>query len=119
MTAQEADDLAKRIINAWRGGPPLNDWREELARLDAGMAGTAFVRLRRTIEDAPSIARFLAEYRAVRGPDIIESARPQAEGISVTEYLNRVAARAASGDADAELELARWNRRLAESKESA
>lgn len=65
MTAAEADELAKRIINAWHGGPPLAEWREELAPLDAGQAGTAYVRLKRTLEHAPSIARFLAEYRSL------------------------------------------------------
>ena len=65
MTTDEANDLAKRIINTWRSGPPLDVWREELARLDAGTAGTAYAKLRRTIEHAPSIARFLAEYNSL------------------------------------------------------
>src|SRR5690606_18933814 len=65
MTDTEGDDLAKRIINAFRGGPPLAEWRDVLAKLDAGRAGTAFVRLRGQLDYAPSIARFMAEYRAL------------------------------------------------------
>ena len=64
MTPDDVDFLAKRIINSFRGGPPLQDWREELARLDAGRAGTAYERLRRH-SDAPSIKRFLDEYNAL------------------------------------------------------
>ena len=69
MTPAEADELGKRIINNWRGGPPLAEWREELAELDAGKAGTAYVRLRRTLEHAPSIARFIAEYKSLDTDD--------------------------------------------------
>jgi hypothetical protein len=69
MTREEASELAKRIINCWRGGPPLAEWTDELQRLDAGQAGTAYVRLKRELENAPSIARFIAEYRALNTHD--------------------------------------------------
>jgi hypothetical protein len=69
MTPTEADELGKRIINAWKSGPPLTEWREELQALDTGQAGTAFVRLKRTLEHAPTIARFLAEYRSLETHD--------------------------------------------------
>ncbi len=65
MTHDEADAIAKRIINCWRGGPPLTEWIEELQRLDAGTAGTTYARLKRTSEHAPSIAKFIAEYNAL------------------------------------------------------
>jgi hypothetical protein len=65
VTPTEASDLGKKIINAWHGGPPLVQWIEELEPLDAGQAGTAFVRLRRQLEHCPSIARFFAEYHAL------------------------------------------------------
>lgn len=65
MTPTEADQLAKRIINCWHGGPPITEWREELTPLDHGQAGTALARLKRTSEHAPTIARFLTEYRAL------------------------------------------------------
>jgi hypothetical protein len=65
MSPAEADDLAKRIINTWRGGPPLVEWRQELEQMDAGTAGTAYMRLKRTMEHAPSIARFWGEYNAL------------------------------------------------------
>jgi hypothetical protein len=69
MTPDAAHELAKRIINTWRGGPNLTEWRDELETLDEGRAGTAFQRLRRTAEHAPTIARFLGEYRAIQSDD--------------------------------------------------
>lgn len=69
MTSDQADQLAKRIINCWRGGPPLAEWRDLLATLDEGAAGTAFVRLRNELDNAPSIARFRQECNALRTHD--------------------------------------------------
>lgn len=69
MTRDEADALAKRIINCWRGGPPLDEWRDELEHLDAGTAGTTYARLKRSIDHAPSIARFMAEYNSLHTSD--------------------------------------------------
>jgi hypothetical protein len=69
MTPTEADELGKRIINAFHGGPPLSEWREELLLLDAGQAGTTYARLKRTLEHAPTIARFLTEYRSLQTHD--------------------------------------------------
>lgn len=66
MTPTEADTLAKRIINTWRGGPPLTEWANLLEQLQAGRAGTAFIRLRDELEHAPTIARFRTAYRSVR-----------------------------------------------------
>ena len=65
MTPDAADFLAKRIINTWRGGPPITEWREQLTQLDEGQAGTAFARLRGQLDNAPSIARFMSEYRSL------------------------------------------------------
>jgi len=69
MTEGEAIDLASRIANTWRSGPPASVWEEELIDLDAGQAGTAFVRLRRTSTRAVSVAEFYDTYRAVRPTD--------------------------------------------------
>lgn len=69
MTEPEAEDLAARIVRTWRGAPPADVWVEELVRLDAGAAGTAFARLRRESTRAPSIAEFLATYRTLRTQD--------------------------------------------------
>lgn len=69
MTPTTADELAKRIINTWRSGPALTEWRDELETLDEGRAGTAFMRLRHTSEHSPSIARFISEYRALQTTD--------------------------------------------------
>lgn len=75
MTPTEATELGKRIINAWHGAAPLAQWIEELIELDAGRAGTAFVRCRRELEHAPSIARFMAEYKSLDTTD--GSSRPE------------------------------------------
>lgn len=65
VTPTEADTLAKRIINTWRGGPPLTEWIDVLGPLEAGRAGTAFVRLRGDSENPPSIARFRQVYASL------------------------------------------------------
>lgn len=65
MNSTEADALAKRMINSFRGGPPLADWVEELTPLDVGRAGTAYARLRSTLDHAPTVARFMVEYNAL------------------------------------------------------
>ena len=69
MTETEAIDLAARISQTWRSGPPASVWEEELVELDAGQAGTAFVRLRRTSTRAVSVAEFYDTYRAVKPTD--------------------------------------------------
>lgn len=63
MNEPAARDLASRIADTWPGGQPESAWAEELAHLDEGTAGAAYVRLRRTLDRAPTIARFLVEYR--------------------------------------------------------
>lgn len=68
MTPLEADMLAKRIINTWRGGPPLTEWVGVLTTLDYGTAGTCFVRLRDDLEHAPSIAKWMHTYKSLRTP---------------------------------------------------
>lgn len=65
MNHEAADALAKRIINTWRGGPPLQDWVDTLDPLDEGTAGTAYIRLRNENENAPSIAVFMRQYRSL------------------------------------------------------
>jgi len=62
---EQARELAARIVSTWAGGPTAEVWIEELVPLDAGAAGTAFVRLRRELERAPSIKRFLDRYHSL------------------------------------------------------
>lgn len=66
MTPHEADDLAARITHTWHTNRiPADEWAEVLTPLDAGTAGTAYVRLRNDSDNPPSIARFLATYRSL------------------------------------------------------
>ncbi len=65
MTRQDATDLATLIVQTWRGGPQATVWEDELGNLHTNQARTTYEKLRRTLEHAPSIARFLAEYRAL------------------------------------------------------
>ena len=62
MNLDEAKRLAIRIINSWQGGPTIDEWISELTDMDAGTAGTTFVRLRRDLERPPTIARFWHTY---------------------------------------------------------
>lgn len=66
---QWATDLATKIDQTWRGGPTAQVWEEELAELDEGRAGAAYIRLRRTSKTAPSVAVFLELYYTVRTSD--------------------------------------------------
>ena len=71
MNQQTAYALVQRIQNYW--GHAINpaaqtDWLDVLDRLHEGTAGTALQRLIATQPDrAPSIAQFLAAYRAEAG----------------------------------------------------
>lgn len=75
MNRDEASNLATRISQTWPRGLNTSVWEDEMQHLDAGRAGTAIERLRRTEQHPPSIARFWAEYRAVNTTD--GSNRPQ------------------------------------------
>lgn len=78
MTPTEATALATRILRTFNG-PPLADWEEELGELDAGRAGTAYVRIRREhLTKWLSIAEFAAVYRSLHTDDA--STRPPACG---------------------------------------
>jgi hypothetical protein len=74
MKTEEADQLAKRIINTFRSTPALPEWRDTLDKLDIGQANTAFVRCRAAVDERLSIARYLAEYNSLRTrrPDHVE-----------------------------------------------
>ncbi len=66
MTSTEADELARLLTSTWRGGPSSAIWADELTDLHIAQAQAAYQRLRRSDDHAPSIARFLHEYRALR-----------------------------------------------------
>ena len=65
MTPAEASDLVQRMAATWPRDPWGDQvrriWLESLASVDAGAAGTAYVRLRGELDRAPSVARFVAE----------------------------------------------------------
>jgi len=65
MTPTERAALVDKIAATWPGGPEPQVWADELALLDAGRAGATFVRLRRRLDRAPSIAAFLREYNGL------------------------------------------------------
>ncbi len=67
---QWATDLAGRITDAWRGGPSMQTWEEELAELMPAAAETAFRRLRRAERSAPTVALFLDTYSEVGGTSV-------------------------------------------------
>lgn len=65
MNSADADHLAQRIGQTWRGGPTAAAWADVLTELDAPRAEAAFRRLRTEAENTPSVARFLATYRSL------------------------------------------------------
>lgn len=62
MTPEASLALAQRVLNTWRGGPPLQEWVDALDPLDEGTAGTAYIRLRNSSETSPTIAAFMRIY---------------------------------------------------------
>lgn len=66
MLLVEAADLATRISQTWPRGVNASVWEEVLTELDGGAAGTAYVRLRSSETNAPSIAKFMETYRSIR-----------------------------------------------------
>lgn len=64
VTSQEADVLAKRIINTWRLTPPLGEWIDALLPFPHDAAATTFVQLRSEVEGGLGIARFEKALRA-------------------------------------------------------
>jgi hypothetical protein len=79
VTPNEAADLATRITQTWtRGGVAAHIWEDALLDLEPGRATTAYVRLRKSEQHAPSVARFLDQYHSLhlddastRGPDCL------------------------------------------------
>lgn len=67
MNTTESEDLAVRLSQTWPKGLPAPAWDDALRNLDAGGAGTAYVRLRATVSliTGPSIADFLSTYNSL------------------------------------------------------
>lgn len=76
MTPTEAETLAVRMVRTWRGGPPADVWLEELTPLDAGAAGTAYARLRRSQTKPPTVAEFIKCYHSLV---MVDGGRPALE----------------------------------------
>jgi hypothetical protein len=68
MTEDEADTLARRIINTFRTTPALTEWRQVLARLDRHWATVTFEHCQDTIPEQLPIATYRAQYRAITTP---------------------------------------------------
>lgn len=66
MNYTDAENLLTRMGQCWRV-PFGQEWHEAFKDLDAGRAGTAFVRLRDTEERPPTIAKFKGAYQSIRG----------------------------------------------------
>lgn len=65
MTRDDANDLAKRICNTWRGNIPHSEWADYLIGFDAEQASRAYMRLRARIEYMPTLKQFGDECRTV------------------------------------------------------
>lgn len=64
MTPDDADSLALLVSQTW---PKINlgVWSEALADLEADLAAETYVDMRAQWQDAPSVAAFRAQYRAM------------------------------------------------------
>lgn len=68
MNAADAAHLVERIVQTWPSGPRGRIWTEAFADLDAGTAGSAYVRMRNDHDSdrPPSIGQFMAMYRSLK-----------------------------------------------------
>lgn len=64
MTQREAFGAAERIVKTWPNGPRQSVWSEVLIELEEAPARKAYEHLRDFTERPPSVAAFLADYRA-------------------------------------------------------
>lgn len=86
MMATEAADLATRISQSWPRGVNTSVWEDVLTPLDAGAAGTAYVRLLHTENTSPTVAKFLDMYRSIRASDIRAEDRPDCDRCGSTGW---------------------------------
>ena len=101
VNADEADRLARRVLNAGRGTGPLDEWRRVFRRHAWARAERAVDRLVDTGGEL-TIRRYLDEY-ATADPDRYTLPRPEDTGpvVSLADYLDR----------HADDELAAWRAR--------
>jgi hypothetical protein len=69
MRREESAELGQMFAKTWRGGPHPDVWAEELEELHYGQAKTAYHKLRREEEHAPTIKKFIDAYRSLIQPD--------------------------------------------------
>jgi hypothetical protein len=66
VTRAEGVELARMFVQTWPAMKiPPEIWVDVFADLDAGTAGTAFIRARNEEERPPNVAQFLTRYRAL------------------------------------------------------
>ena len=64
MTRDDAEQLARRIVNGWRSTPPITEWREVLADRDRATTEAALDTLRDRVDTWLSCAALVAAYDA-------------------------------------------------------
>jgi hypothetical protein len=118
MNADELNALVNRITHTWPTGPRGHIWTSELCMLEAEPARHTYDRLVRTEHHPPTIARFLAEYRATTAPTFgtptPEDTGPPTALDDVIARLERKHDNGTASDNDL-TDLARWRRLKAES----
>jgi hypothetical protein len=109
MTHDEANQLAIRYKNIWRGGPATEELREHFAEMDAIRAQRAVTNCAQRLDHPPSIAQLWREYETTRSPLEYGWKAPADTGdaISLDDHLARLEQRAGHDLAAAD-ELERW-----------
>lgn len=82
LTEPQATELAKRIINALRPTPPLDDWVRALTGRNSTRAWRIYQRAVETCEDGLRIATFLRLYDA----EVSDERRARAEQTTPCEH---------------------------------
>jgi hypothetical protein len=65
---EDAGQYAARYKNIWRGGPSVDELREQFQAMHPGTLGTTLARLARDKDDPPSIAALWRQYRSLNTP---------------------------------------------------
>jgi hypothetical protein len=80
MTPDQANALAIRYKNTWRGGPSVDELRTQLADMDHTTASTVITRLARDLEHPPTIHTMWERYRATRNGERLGIPQPEYTG---------------------------------------
>ena len=117
MSEEQARHLADKIIATWPNSAKHYIWKELLLKLDHHTADVTYRILRDGAQNTPTPGNYMLAYnnqvnrlKAQPPAQLLDRDRSSAQLIDLTEYLQRLRARAERNPEAAD-ELKRWTRR--------